>query len=107
MQKWFGSRRVSAVFTTSNGLAQVKSATAAAIDRINLESADLKDRIDWLGLQLASVMGDLEGIYCEREPEDEKSLSILERHFVESLERSKDLERQLNVLQHVEKILNN
>ncbi len=72
---------------------------------MNLEAAALRERVDGLGCQLASALGNLEGIYYEREPEDEKGLSILESRFLEVSKRSKTLDRQLAILQNLEKLL--
>ena len=42
---------------------------------------DLKERVDSLGYQLASALGDLEGLYYEREAEDEKAVTISRKPF--------------------------
>jgi hypothetical protein len=104
MRYWFGARPNDST-ACQRRLAHVKAATSAAICRMNLESADLKERVDNLGCQLASALGDLDGIYYEREPEDEKTLLILESLFLKVSKRSKDLDRQLVVLQDIQKLL--
>jgi hypothetical protein len=104
MQNWFGARNHNGV-AGPDALARVRVATSAAICRVNLESVDLRERIDNLGCQLASALGDLDGIYYEREPEDEKTVSILERRYLEVVKRSKNVGRQLAVLQGIEKLL--
>jgi hypothetical protein len=104
MRYWFGARH-SGSLARQDRLAHIRAATSAAICHMNLESADLKERVESLGYQLASALGDLEGIYYERDPEDEKALTILESRFLEVSKRSKDVDRQLAVLQDIEKLL--
>lgn len=104
MRYWFGARQNGSIARLDR-LAHVREATSAAICHMNSESADLKERVDSLGCQLASALGDLEGIYYEREPEDEKAVTILQSRLLEVSKRSKDLDRQLAVLQDVEKLL--
>jgi hypothetical protein len=106
MRNWFVTRHNGSM-ARQDGLAHVRTATSAAICHMNLESADLRARVDTLGCQLASVLGDLEGIYYEREPEDERDLSILESHFLEASKRWKDLDRQLAILHDIQKLLDN
>ncbi len=86
-------------------LRHVRAATSAAICHMNLESAKLKKRIDTLGCQLGIALGDLDGIYYEREPEDEKILTTLESRLLEISKRSSDLDRQLAVLQDIAMLL--
>jgi hypothetical protein len=104
MRYWFGARHNGSM-ARQDRLAHVRAATSAAIWHMNSESADLKERVERLGCQLASALGDLEGIYYEREPEDERALTILESRFLEVSKRSKDLDRQLAVLQDIDKLL--
>ncbi len=104
MPNWFVARHNGSM-ARQNGLAHIRAATSAALRHVNLESADLRARVDTLGYQLASALGDLEGIYYEREPEDEKYLSILESRFLDVSKRSKDLDRQLAILLDIQKLL--
>jgi hypothetical protein len=104
MRYWFGARHNGST-ARQDRLAHVRAAASAAKCHMSSESADLKERVDSLGYQLASALGDLEGLYYEREAEDEKAVTILESRFLEASKRSKDLDRQLAVLQDIEKLL--
>jgi hypothetical protein len=104
MFKLFGTRPCSD-HPRARKLAGVRAATSAAISQVHAESANLEERILVLNYKLACALGDLEAIYYEREPEDEIMVSALEHRFMETVERSKVVGRQLDVLHDIEKLL--
>jgi hypothetical protein len=104
MYKLFGTRPCSD-HPRAPELGRVRAATSAAISQVHAESVNLEERILLLNCKLACALGDLEAIYYEREPEDEIIVSVLEHRFMETVERSKVVGRQLNVLHDIEKLL--
>ncbi len=104
MQNWFGTRHRDAEMAHDR-FAQVRATTSAAICGVNIETEDLRERIEGLRAELAYALGDLDGSYYEREAAVEKAVCFLERRLVESEKLSKDLNHQLEILLGIEKLL--
>jgi hypothetical protein len=104
MFKLFGTRPCSD-HSRAPELARVRAATSATISQVHAESVALEERILNLNCNLACALGDLEAIYYEREPQDEIIVSVLEHRFMETVKRSKVVDRRLKVLREIEELL--
>ena len=104
MSLFFRSTRRNRTFDLAR-ISAVKSATSAALTSVKSESMSLRERMNELRFSLATTIGDEAGIYFDREPQAEAELVFLEQQYLEAEQRSAMLDKQIQILTEVDRLL--
>lgn len=83
----------------------IRAATSAAMLTAESEAAGLKRRVEEVRVSIALALGNEDGIYFEREAEDEKGITLLEAQLLTGERRLQELDLQLQKLAQISRLL--